>query len=83
VLGGVNYGRDADSIASMGGALAGALGGLAAVPEKWRTEVAAASRLDIEGQGRQLARLAVDIFTRDDRRHRDRAARLSRLTADT
>lgn len=82
VLGGVNYGRDADSIASMGGALAGALGGLAAVPERWRTEVAAASRLDIEGQGRQLARLAVEVFARDDRRHRDRAARLSRLTTD-
>lgn len=30
VLGGVNYGRDSDSIAAMGGAFAGALGGLAA-----------------------------------------------------
>ncbi len=80
VLGGVNYGRDADSIASMGGALAGALGGLAAVPERWRTEVSAASRLDIEGPGRDLAQLAADIFARDDRRHRDRAARLARLS---
>ena len=32
VLGAVNYGRDSDSIAVMAGALAGALGGAAAVP---------------------------------------------------
>jgi ADP-ribosylglycohydrolase len=33
MLGGVNYGRDSDSIASMGGALAGALG--SQVPRAW------------------------------------------------
>ena len=32
VLGGVNYGRDADSIAAMAGAVTGALHGVAAVP---------------------------------------------------
>ena len=34
-----NYGRDADSIATMAGAVTGALGGMAAVPERWRTTV--------------------------------------------
>ena len=34
ILGGVNYGRDSDSIASMGGALAGALGGIGALPTR-------------------------------------------------
>ena len=37
VLGGVNYGRDSDSIASMGGALAGALG--SPVPREWVEEI--------------------------------------------
>ena len=39
VLGCVNYGRDFDSIAAMAGAIAGALGGLSAIPVEWYTEV--------------------------------------------
>ncbi|WP_035701145.1 ADP-ribosylglycohydrolase family protein, partial [Glycomyces tenuis] len=35
VLGAVNYGRDSDSIAVMAGSLAGALGGVGAVPAEW------------------------------------------------
>ena len=35
VLGAVNYGRDSDSIATMAGAIAGALGGAGAVPQDW------------------------------------------------
>ncbi len=37
VLGGVNYGRDADSIATMAGAITGALGGAAVVPPSGST----------------------------------------------
>ncbi|HEU5331558.1 MAG TPA: ADP-ribosylglycohydrolase family protein, partial [Actinocrinis sp.] len=48
VLGGVNYGRDSDSIATMAGAVAGALHGVDAVPAEWRETVGAASRLDLE-----------------------------------
>ena len=40
VLGATNYGRDSDSIATMGGALAGALGGESAVPADWAETVA-------------------------------------------
>ncbi|PSK86239.1 ADP-ribosylglycohydrolase [Murinocardiopsis flavida] len=71
VLGGVNYGRDADSIASMGGAIAGALGGRDCVPQEWRTKIAEASRTDIEAPGLALADVAVRI------READRAARQS------
>ena len=56
VLGGVNYGRDSDSIASMGGALAGALGGSDAVRRDWVEEVSAASRIDIEEAGSRHGR---------------------------
>lgn len=39
VLGGVNIGRDADTIAAMSGSLAGALRGAEAVPERWRQRI--------------------------------------------
>ena len=47
VLGAVNYGRDSDSIATMAGAIAGALGGAGAVPQDWLEQVATASRVDL------------------------------------
>ncbi|GII81100.1 hypothetical protein Sru01_60820 [Sphaerisporangium rufum] len=65
VLGGVNYGRDADSIASMGGAVAGALGGAAAVPAEWRDQVAAASRLDLAAPGAAIAEVARRVHAGD------------------
>ena len=70
VLGGVNYGRDADSIASMGGAIAGALGGLASVPAEWVTEIAAASRTDLVGPGRTIAAVARRVHAGDVARRR-------------
>ncbi|TWV33150.1 ADP-ribosylglycohydrolase family protein [Streptomyces misionensis] len=70
VLGSVNYGRDCDSIATMAGALAGALG--APVPEDWARTVAEASRLDLERPARTLADVAREIFARDAERHRAR-----------
>jgi ADP-ribosylglycohydrolase len=63
MLGGVNYGRDADSIASMGGALAGALG--SPVPRAWIDEVGGASKLDLEEPGRTMAEVADEIFAKD------------------
>ncbi|MFF1925809.1 ADP-ribosylglycohydrolase family protein, partial [Streptomyces sp. NPDC058221] len=47
VLGSVNYGRDCDSIATMSGAIAGALHGERAVPADWVKTVGTASRLDL------------------------------------
>ncbi|MEU0006262.1 ADP-ribosylglycohydrolase family protein [Streptomyces sp. NPDC006314] len=68
VLGSVNYGRDCDSIATMAGALAGALG--SPVPEDWSKTVAEASRLDLWEPARMLTAVTREIFARDVRRRR-------------
>lgn len=68
VLGAVNYGRDCDSIATMAGALAGALGSPA--PEEWAKTVADASRLDLWAPARTLTEVAREVFERDVRRRR-------------
>ncbi len=70
VLGAVNYGRDADSIASMGGAIAGALGGAASVPAEWRKEIATASRMDLEAPGLAVAAVAERVHAADLARRR-------------
>ncbi len=81
VLGGVNYGRDSDSIASMGGALAGALGGSGTVRSDWTEEISTASRIDVEDAGRRMAVVASEIFAKDAVRHEDRARALAELSA--
>ncbi|MFJ3444575.1 ADP-ribosylglycohydrolase family protein [Streptomyces sp. NPDC086081] len=68
VLGAVNYGRDCDSIATMAGALAGALG--APVPRDWAKTVAEASRLDLWEPAATLTRVTREIFARDVSRRR-------------
>ena len=77
VLGAVNYGRDADSIATMAGGITGALGGAGAVPRQWCEQVATASRLDLETPGRVMAAVAAEMLAADERRHaaRQRAMR--------
>ncbi len=80
VLGAVNYGRDADSIASMAGAVAGALGGSAAVPAAWSTQVAEASRTDLVEPGRVLAQVAREVCAADLRRARDRERAVQALS---
>ncbi|MFD5157422.1 ADP-ribosylglycohydrolase family protein [Streptomyces hawaiiensis] len=68
VLGAVNYGRDCDSIATMAGALAGALG--SPVPEDWAKTVAEASRLDLWEPAATLTAVTREIFARDVARRR-------------
>ncbi|NUQ95777.1 MAG: ADP-ribosylglycohydrolase family protein [Streptomyces sp.] len=68
VLGAVNYGRDCDSIATMTGALAGALG--SPVPEDWSKQVAEASRLDLWQPATTLTAVTREIFERDVHRRR-------------
>jgi ADP-ribosylglycohydrolase len=79
ILGGVNYGRDSDSIASMGGALAGALGN--SPRREWVDEISSASKIDIEEAGRTMAAVASEIFERDVQRHQERARALAALAA--
>lgn len=68
ILGGVNYGRDADSIASMGGAIAGALTMDRAVTPGLVEAVGSASRLDLQAPGLAMADVTREIRSRDDRR---------------
>jgi ADP-ribosylglycohydrolase len=80
VLAAVNYGRDSDSIATMAGALVGAVHGVAAVPADWRAVVATNSRLDLSASGRVMAAVARDVFAKDQARRAARAAAFTALT---
>jgi ADP-ribosylglycohydrolase len=82
VLGAVNYGRDADSIATMAGAICGALGGLSAVPDTWHQQVATASRLDLAAPGRVMAEVAREIFRADADRARETERRRTGLIGE-
>jgi ADP-ribosylglycohydrolase len=81
VLGAVNYGRDADSTATMAGAIAGALGGAKAVPAEWSSTVSAASRLDLAEPARLLADVAAEVYATDRNRFEMRARRFGELTS--
>ncbi|MFF8912511.1 ADP-ribosylglycohydrolase family protein [Streptomyces sp. NPDC015032] len=70
VLGSVNYGRDCDSIATMSGAIAGALHGERAIPAAWVGTVTEASRLDLRAPARTLTDVAREVFARDTARRR-------------
>ncbi|THV27296.1 ADP-ribosylglycohydrolase family protein [Glycomyces paridis] len=78
VLGAVNYGRDSDSIAVMAGALAGALGGTAAVPADWIADVSEASRIDVTATGPLIAAAARTVWAADEAR----AARTAKARND-
>jgi ADP-ribosylglycohydrolase len=79
VLGGTNYGRDADSIASMAGAVTGALSGQAGVPGEWVAAIAEASRTDLIKPGRVMASVATELHEADARRWAQRTETLERL----
>ncbi|MCQ8194814.1 ADP-ribosylglycohydrolase family protein [Streptomyces rugosispiralis] len=70
VLGSVNYGRDCDSIATMSGAIVGAMRGADAVPAEWSSEVARASKLDLVAPATSLAEVASEVFRKDVERRR-------------
>jgi len=82
ILGSVNYGRDADSIASMAGAIAGALHGISAVPDSWVAAVSAESRLDLPAVGASLASVASSLLAADAARAVARAASIAALDAE-
>lgn len=78
ILGSVNYGRDCDSIATMAGALAGALG--SEVPHDWAKTVAESSRLDLRAPAVALTKVTREIFERDVRRRRAHESAYAELT---
>ncbi|WP_342024904.1 ADP-ribosylglycohydrolase family protein [Arthrobacter citreus] len=79
VLDAVNYGRDADSIATMAGAICGGLHGIEAVPTDWVTDVTAASRLDLDSVVDAMTEVVRDIARADADRATQRAAALESL----
>ncbi|MER7011571.1 ADP-ribosylglycohydrolase family protein [Saccharopolyspora sp. NPDC000359] len=79
VLAAVNYGRDADSIATMAGAICAGLGGTDAVPAEWVEAVGEASRMDLRETGLLMASAATDILRADRERARARLAALESL----
>lgn len=81
VLGAVNYGRDCDSIATMAGALVGALRGESAVPSTWSKHVSEASRLDLHAPAQALAVVAHEVFARDTARRRAHESAYAALTS--
>jgi ADP-ribosylglycohydrolase len=79
VLAAVNYGRDSDSIASMAGAIAGALSGRSGVPAEWVDAVSTASRIDLVTPGLTMAAVARELLTRDRIRADMRDAAMTQL----
>jgi ADP-ribosylglycohydrolase len=77
VLGSVNYGRDCDSIATMAGAVAGALG--STVPQDWSKTVAEASRLDLWEPATILTAVTCELFERDVLRRRAHEAAFTEI----
>ena len=57
IMGGTNYGRDNDSIAGMGGAIAGALHGINALRPAWVEQINAANAIDLMPLAADMARL--------------------------
>ncbi|MEU9231797.1 ADP-ribosylglycohydrolase family protein [Streptomyces subrutilus] len=80
VLGAVNYGRDCDSIATMAGAIAGAMGGEPGIPAAWSKQVAEASRLDLHAPAAALAAVAREVFALDRSRRRSHESAFTTLT---
>lgn len=66
VLGGVNYGRDSDSIATMAGAITGAIHGIEAIPIEWLETVERESRRDFRSMGTLIANIAKEIHAKDE-----------------
>lgn len=61
VLGAVNYGRDADSIAGMVGAIIGAMVGRRGLPQRWAQEIGERNQIDFDVAAHDL----YDLFRRD------------------
>jgi ADP-ribosylglycohydrolase len=79
VLGGVNYGRDSDSIATMAGAITAAMHGTKAIPQDWWSTVERESKRDFTATGKKIAGLALEIKRKDQRKAQKIAENQSEL----
>lgn len=73
MFGGANYGRDCDSIASMAGAIAGALYGASAIRPAWIAAVNEQNHVDLRGMATGLAELARNLQRRQLAEAQERA----------
>ena len=60
---GANFGRDTDTIATMVGAICGALGGIEALPAEWVRKIEADEGRDQRALAERLVRVALDKAT--------------------
>ena len=65
IIGGVNYGHDSDSIASMGGAIAGALNGKSSMPEDLMNELDAVNKRSFQDLSKTVYETAMTIIKND------------------
>ncbi len=79
VLGAANYGRDADSIAVMAGAICAGIGGPQSVPADLVEQVSTASRTPLREWGRRHAASVAAILAADVARHTELAATLASI----
>ena len=64
ICGGTNYGRDNDSIAGMGGAIAGALHGIDAIRGEWVRQINEANSIDLMPIAADMAALTRELQAR-------------------
>ncbi len=81
IFGGTNYGRDNDSIAGMGGAIAGALHGIDALRPEWVETINNANRIDLMPMASELADLTRKLQTRQLAAAQDRRDAFEALSA--
>ncbi len=79
IYGGVNYGHDADSIASMGGAIAGALRGVESFPESLRHQLNEVNRRSFDEIAERAYETFLAIYKSDKRLHDIRMKRLESI----
>jgi ADP-ribosylglycohydrolase len=65
IIGGVNYGHDSDSIASMGGAIAGALNGKHSLPEELMKELDAVNKRSFKELSKTAYETAMTVIKKD------------------
>ena len=61
IFGGINYGRDNDSIAGMAGAIAGALHGTSVIRDNWMDTINSANRIDLAPLANDLTGLTIKL----------------------
>ena len=79
ILGCANFGRDADTIATIGGAIAGALRGKSALPADWISEVQEATPVDQD----ELASSLLSVLHRRTGQAAAWAKRMEQILAQT